>query len=144
MNTVKKSLAALIFVLAVSGVAVTAFAEDGVASAYDQYSQTVEPLRRAMIEKQAQLDALYAAQNPDDAAARQLFGEIADLEAQMFSAETALRANAGDDGAMYAGRHHRGYGRGDDYGYGHRRGGRGWGHGGYGRHGGRGYGHRGW
>ncbi|MCD8350530.1 MAG: hypothetical protein LUC93_07975 [Planctomycetaceae bacterium] len=144
MNTLKRMLPVFVFVLAVSSVAGMAAAEDSATSAYDQYSQTVEPLQRAMVEKQAQLDALYAAQNPDEAAARQLFSEIAELEAQIFSAETALRATTGDD-YVYAGRHHRGYDRSDDYGYGHRRGSRGgWGHGGYGRHGGRGYGHRGW
>lgn len=83
-----------------------ASAADAVRDAYDAYGQTVEPLRRDLSAKQAELDALYESGQRDDAKAQQLFKDMGEIEGKLFVAETELRdklktaAPAADGGVM--------------------------------------------
>lgn len=144
MNTVKRLLPAFVFVAAIAGLSGSVFAADDAAQPYDQYRQTMQPLAEQLFEKQDALRDLQMSGQRDDAKARQLFQEIADIKAKMFAAESELQGSSPD--ALPYGMHHRG---GDGYGYGHR-GGDGYGMMGYGgghrRGGNRGHGggHHGW
>lgn len=133
MNTVKRFLPAVLFVAAIAGLSGSVFAADDAAQPYDQYRQTMQPLAEQLFEKQDALRDLQMSGQRDDARARQLFEEIADIKAKMFAAESELQTAS--PSAMPYGMHHRGGGYGMmGYGGGHRGGYRG-GHGG---------GHHGW
>lgn len=98
--------------------------QTAVQAIFAEHNKAVSPLRKQLAAKQAELDALYYADNKDNAKIQALFREMADIEAKLYTADADLKAKlAGqgiDDWSCRGG-----------YGRGHR--GR---HGGYGGHGG--------
>lgn len=144
MNTVKRILPVFVFVVALAGLSGSVFAAEDAAQPYEQYRQTIQPLAEQLFEKQNTLRELQMSGQRDDAKARQLFQEIADIKAKIFAAESELQASSPN--ALPYGMHH---GGGYGYGYGHRGGMMGngmMGNGGHFRGGYRGHGggHHGW
>ncbi len=98
----------LAFVLALAGLSGSAFAADQAQDAYDAYAQKAAPLEQQLYAKQAELNAVSAALQPDTAKAQQLFKEIAELEGQLFAAGVELRSRMGNSRAPYGGMYPRG------------------------------------
>ncbi len=126
-----KRICTLALAFAFTAVGVYAYAGDAVnADVYQDYRQTVLPLREQLSEKRAQLDSMYADGNVDQSCEQSLIREIGDLQAQLYAVRAKMHSRhdaIGDYNYGDMGYHHR-----DD----HRGNGRGMGHHGGGRHGG--------
>lgn len=125
----------------------TVFSADAAADAYEAFEKAASSIEEQIYAKQGEIAALYNDKQRNDEKAKQLFGEIGALEAQLYSARRDLRTKLEEAGVPTTGygRHHGGYRpememprhyQGESYGHG------GWGGhggrhmgGGYGRHG---------
>lgn len=98
--------------------------------AYAELDRRVQPLRQQMYAKQAELDALYYSNAPQNTPQEQsLVKEINALDSKIYEAYANMRNQMSDKGIPVYGGGMPGYGRGYGHGYG-----RGYGHGcGWGR-----------
>ncbi|MCC8180208.1 MAG: hypothetical protein LIP23_04765 [Planctomycetes bacterium] len=140
MKKQQMALWAAVLAVSLAGGAATLAADNVVVSPAETYQQSVQPLVEQLMDKEAELDRLYAGGVRDDGRVAQLNAEIGELRTQLYSARLSMDEQYGDDTVyMETGRHHyprasyarssyghrgRGYGHGYDggYGYGHRRG----------------------
>jgi len=105
---------------------------------YADHYQAIAPLQQELMAKRSELEAMYYGNTVDNNKVQSLFKNIADLEAKLFTANTAFQKKLADKGIPYGG-----YGMGYGGGYGGHRGGYAGHRGGYAGHRGGYGGHRG-
>lgn len=137
MNRGKIFFMALLLGLVALGASTPVNAADDMQQAYNDYVNTIGPLRQQLQEKRFELANLYQSGQRDDAKVKQVFEEIADLQSKLFVAESDFEAKAEANGAGYGQGYGMGMHHGGMMGYGG-----GMGRGGY-MGGGMGMGHRG-